>query len=155
MKTMFLKENCNNKKKLIWADNIWKVSITSSWRTKLLFTWNFPIFNLSCVISHNSQVLLYLNGLNPWIEHLDIFLNMWNFILVNEPEKTLCILYNYKYGDFILVKSKQKSNILHHFIIIILSLYKYNYIMAQNHRLLYECVNCLEIFYSCVDCIIS
>ena len=40
---------------------------------KHLFTIILPILYLSCMLSHNSHVLLYLNGLNTCIEHLYMF----------------------------------------------------------------------------------
>ena len=96
---------------------LWKVSITSSWITKLFFIENFPLLYLSCVISHNSQIFLYLNGINPWIEHLDIFWNMWNLILWYEREGgSRCFGY-YKSGAFIPGRSKQKFNMQSHFVI--------------------------------------
>ena len=49
-------------------------------KKKHFFVIIFPLFYLSCVVSHNSHVLLYLNSLNPRIKHLDMFWNIWNLI---------------------------------------------------------------------------
>ena len=46
--------------------------------SKKFFTIISPLFYLSCMLSHNSLVILCLNGLNPCIKHLDMFWNKWN-----------------------------------------------------------------------------
>ena len=52
-----------------------------------LFNLDLTLLKLYGVLSHNPQVIIYLNGINPLIEHLDIWWKMWNLILVDEPEK--------------------------------------------------------------------
>ena len=68
------------------------------------------------MLSHNSHVLLYLNVFNPCIEHLDMFLNIWNLILWKESwNKWSSYSNDYKYGAFILGKSEQQFKIQSHF----------------------------------------
>ena len=94
----------------------WNKSITSSWRTKHFFVVILPLFYLSCMLSHNSHVLLYLNGLNPCIKHLDVFWIMWGLMLWREAgnERSSFSGY-YKYGAFVIVKSEQELKIKSHF----------------------------------------
>ena len=62
------------------------------------------------MLSHNSHVLLYVNGLNPCIDHLDMFLNMWNLILWGETgKKQSSCSDDYKYGAFILGQSERRK----------------------------------------------
>ena len=94
----------------------WNKSITSSWRTKHFFVVILPLFYLSCMLSHNSHVLLYLNGLNPCIKHLDVFWIIWGLMLWREAgnERSSFSGY-YKYGAFVIVKSEQELKIKSHF----------------------------------------
>ena len=72
----------------------------------------FHILSLSGLSSHNSQIFLYLNGLNPCIEHLDMFWNKWNFILWRQLGKKKSSCYDdSKYGAFILGQSEQQLKI--------------------------------------------
>ena len=57
----------------------WKESMTLSWIKNLFLTWVFLLLYFSCIVSHNSQVLLYLNVHNPLIEHLDI---SWKYEII-------------------------------------------------------------------------
>ena len=94
--------------------NSWKTSITSSWREKYSFAIIIPLLSLSYILSQNSHVLLYFNGLNPCIEHLDMFWNIWNLILWKETGNKWSSCYDYsKYEAFILGQSEQqlKNNI--------------------------------------------
>ena len=89
--------------------SLWKKSITSSWRTKHFFAIILPFFSLSCVISHNSHILFFLNGLNLFIKHLDVFWNIWNLILWRDSGKKRSSCYDYsKNGSFIIGKSEQQ-----------------------------------------------
>ena len=57
-------------------------------------------------------MLLYLNDINPWIENLDIFWNIWNMILWREPgnKRSSCFDYS-KSGAFIPGHSAQQFKI--------------------------------------------
>ena len=60
--------------------------------------------------------MLYLNGLKPWIENLDIFWNIWNLILWREAgKKKLSCSDDSKYGALILWKPEQQFKIQSHF----------------------------------------
>ena len=61
---------CGNKKLLC------KTSIPFSCRTNHFFTRLFPLLLLYYIISHNSLMFLYLNGINPCIRHLYTFCNI-------------------------------------------------------------------------------
>ena len=50
-------------------------------KNKTFLQHNFPTSFLSYIVSHNSHVLLYLNGINSCIKHLYMFWNIWNIIL--------------------------------------------------------------------------
>ena len=68
------------------------------------------------MLSHNSHVLLYLNGIDPCIECLDMFWNIWNLVLWREAvKKRSSFSDNYKYGAFILGQSEQQFKIHSHF----------------------------------------
>ena len=70
------------------------------------------------MLLHNSHVLLYLNGLNPRIEHLDMFLNIWNLILCREAgKKQSSCYYDSKYGESILGKSSKQFKMQSRFLI--------------------------------------
>ena len=68
------------------------------------------------MLSHNSHVLLYLNGIDPCIEYLDMFWNIWNLVLWREAvKKRSSFSDNYKYGAFILGQSEEKFKKQSHF----------------------------------------
>ena len=74
--------------------------------------------SLSCMLSCNSQMFLYLDGLNSCIEHLDIFCNIWNLILWKEAVNKQSSCYDgYEYGEFILGKLEQKLKIQSYFLV--------------------------------------
>ena len=50
-------------------------------KNKIFFTINICFLYLSSMLSHNSHVFLYLNGLEPCIEIFDIFKKIWNLVL--------------------------------------------------------------------------
>ena len=82
----------------------------------IFFTIVFTLFYLSCVQSHNSHTLLYLNDLNPLIENLYMFWCTWNLILWREPgNKTSSCFYDSKSGAFIPGQSSQEFKIQSHF----------------------------------------
>ena len=101
---------CGNEKKSR------KTDITSSWRTKYFFTVILSLLSLYCMLSHNSKMFLYLNGLNPCIKILDMFWNIGNFILWSEEgnKRSSCSDYS-KYGSFILGQSEKQFKIQSHF----------------------------------------
>ena len=78
-------------------------------KNKHIFAIILPFLSFSSMSSHNSQVLLYLNGLNPCIKILDMFWNIGNFILWSEEgnKRSSCSDYS-KYGSFILGKLEKK-----------------------------------------------
>ena len=88
----------------------WKTSITSLWRIKHLFIFVFSLFYLSCILSHNSHEFLYLNGINPCIECLDMYWNIWNLILWRKlgKKRSSCSDYSECWA-FILWQSNNSS----------------------------------------------
>ena len=61
-------------------------------------------------------MFLYLNGINPLIEHFYVFLCTWNFILCRElRNKPSSCLDDSKAGAFITGKSAQHFKIRTHF----------------------------------------
>ena len=60
-------------------------------------------------------MFLYLNGINPWNEYLDMFWNIWNLILWREGWKKRWCSGDSKYGAFILGQSEQQFKIQDHF----------------------------------------
>ena len=135
---------------------LWKTSMTSSWRTKPLFPILFPLISLSCVKYHNLHTFLHLNGINPWIEYLDIFWYIWYSILSREQRNkwSSCFYYS-KSGTVVLGQSSQHFKIQSHFENFDPVIEDRNDTMKQHHSLLDLCVNCLEIFYSCIQCNLS
>ena len=104
-----------SQKRLCWKSS-WNASITSSWRTKHFFAIILPLLSLSSMLSHNSHILLYLNGLKTSIEHLYMFFNKWNLIIWRDAvKKQWSCSDDYKYGAFILRQSKQQFKIQSHF----------------------------------------
>ena len=70
------------------------------------------------MLSHNSHVLLNLNGLKLYIGGFDIFWYIWNLILWRESGKKQLSCSDYsKYGAFILGQSEQQFKIKSHFVI--------------------------------------
>ena len=64
------------------------------------------------MLSHNSHVFLYFNGLKQCIENFDIFWNIRNLILWREAgKKTSSCSDDSKYGSFILGQSEQQFKI--------------------------------------------
>ena len=71
---------------------------------------------LSIILSNNSHVFLYINGLKPCIEHFDIFWNIWNLVLWREAgKKRRSCSDDSKFGAFILGQSEQQFKIDSHF----------------------------------------
>ena len=105
--------------KFFYCGNIkfsWKTSITSSWRTKHFFTIILPLLSLSVMISHNSHILLCLNGISTCIKRLDLLWNIWNLILWRDTEKKLLSFSDdYKNWAFVIGQSEQQFKIQSHF----------------------------------------
>ena len=79
------------------------------------YTNNF-LMNNKYMLSHKSNVLLYLNDINTCIKHLDMFWNIWNFILwIEAGKKRSRCSYDSKYGALIPGKSGQQFKIQYHF----------------------------------------
>ena len=99
----------------------WNTSITSSWRTKHYFTIILTLLSVSCILSHNSHLFLYLNGINLCKEHLDMFWNIWNLILWREAwKKQWSCSGDSKYGAFIFGQSEQQFKIRDPFVVLYL-----------------------------------
>ena len=70
------------------------------------FTIILPILSLYCILSHNLNVLLYLNGINPCIEHLYMVLKYMEFNFMKGSRKeTIKFSDDSKYGALILGQS--------------------------------------------------
>ena len=110
----------NMKWNLFYCRNIYFVmkDIYGSLAKKTLFlTIFFPPFSFSRVISHKSHMLLYLNGLNPWIDHLDIFFEIYGTLFFwRKPGNKRSSYFDYfKSGAFIPRQSAQHFKIHSHF----------------------------------------
>ena len=128
------------------------IYITSSWRTKYFFVIDLHLLSLSSMISHNSDVFLYLNSLKPCIENVDIFWYIWNLVLWREAvKKRSSFSDDSKYGAFILLQSKQQFKIQSHFVIFNPVIGEGNDMITQHHMILNVYVNYFEIFYSCIQ----
>ena len=85
-------------------------------KKKCFFTIMFPPLYFSCVKSHNSHMFLYLNGINPQIEHLNMFLNIWILILLREPGNKRSSRFDDSKSDtFVPGKSAQHFKMQSHF----------------------------------------
>ena len=95
---------------------LWNTSITSLCITKHFFVIIFPLFYLSCIVSHNSHMFLYLNGIDPCIKHLYLFWNIRNSIFWREAgNKISRCTDDSKSGSFIPIQSEQRFKIQSHF----------------------------------------
>ena len=120
-------------------------------RKRKCFHHHFPLLYLSCVKPNNSHMLLDLNGLNTWIEHLVMFWNICNFILWKESVKKLSICFDdSKSVAFIPGQSEKQFKIQYHYGFLILQLDRDNNMMIEHHTILDVFVNLLEIFVSCI-----
>ena len=82
---------------------------------KLFFVRIFLLVSLSSIISHNSQICVYLYDINPWIEHLGIFCKseFWFYYLKRE-KRSRSFEYSNS-GALILLHWEQQFNLQSHF----------------------------------------
>ena len=87
-------------------------------KNKKIFSVILTLLYFSIIISHNSHLFLYLNGLNSCTKYLDIFWNIWNLTLLRQADKKQSICSDYSItGAFINGQSEQQFKIQCHFVI--------------------------------------
>ena len=102
---------------LLWEYEIFMKDIYNFLdKNKKSFTIIIPLLYFSSMLSYNSHVLFYFNGLNPCIKHLYMFLNIWNLFLLREAgNRRSCCSDDNKYGEFIVGQPEQQFKIQSNF----------------------------------------